>query len=90
MEKYLDKDGLSFLCSKLMEYITQQTVQINEAKQDVIEDISTIREGAASGATAYQKSASGIPKTDLDEDVNERILQNITDEDIEQWFNSND
>lgn len=90
MGKYLDKDGLSFLCSKLMEYIAQQNTQIDQTKQDVIEDISTIREGAASGATAYQKSANGIPKTDLDEDVNERILQNITDADIEQWFNSND
>lgn len=35
------------------------------AKQDVIEDLSTIRSGAAAGATAYQKPSTGIPKTDL-------------------------
>lgn len=87
MERYLDKEGLSFLCSKLTEYITQQTTQISQTKQDVIQDLSNIRQGAASGATAYQKPQDGIPKTDLDNDTNERILQNITDADIEQWFN---
>ena len=35
------------------------------AKQDVISDLSTIRSGAAAGATAYQKPSGGIPKTDL-------------------------
>ena len=35
------------------------------AKQDVIDDLSTIRSGAAAGATAYQKPSAGIPKTDL-------------------------
>ena len=35
------------------------------AKQDVISDLSTIRSGAAAGATAYQKPSTGIPKTDL-------------------------
>jgi hypothetical protein len=38
-------------------------------KQNVISDLSTIRSGAAAGATAYQKPAGGIPKTDLAEDV---------------------
>lgn len=35
------------------------------AKQDVIADLATIRSGAASGATAYQKPSGGIPKSDL-------------------------
>lgn len=35
------------------------------SKQDVINDLPTIRNGAAAGATAYQKPANGIPKTDL-------------------------
>lgn len=35
------------------------------AKQNVIDDLSTIRSGAAAGATAYQKPGTGIPKTDL-------------------------
>ena len=34
-------------------------------KQDTISDLSTIRSGAAAGATAYQKPSTGIPKTDL-------------------------
>ena len=36
-----------------------------DAKQDTISDLSTIRSGAAAGATAYQKPSTGIPKTDL-------------------------
>ena len=34
-------------------------------KQDAISDLSTIRSGAAAGATAYQKDVNGIPKADL-------------------------
>ena len=41
-----------------------------DAKQDVISDLSTIRSGAAAGATAYQKPSAGIPDTDLDSSVN--------------------
>ena len=38
-------------------------------KQDVISDLATIRSGAASGATAYQKPSAGIPDTDLSQGV---------------------
>ena len=34
-------------------------------KQAVIQDLETIRSGAAAGATAYQKPVAGIPKTDM-------------------------
>lgn len=34
-------------------------------KQDVISDLTTIRSGASSGATAYQKPQDGIPNADL-------------------------
>jgi hypothetical protein len=34
-------------------------------KQNTIQDLSIIRSGAAAGASAYQKPASGIPETDL-------------------------
>lgn len=34
-------------------------------KQDTISDLSTIRSGAAAGATAYQKPSGGIPASDL-------------------------
>ena len=37
--------------------------------QAAISDLSTIRSGAAAGATAYQKPASGIPATDMTEAV---------------------
>ena len=36
-----------------------------DGKQNVIADLDDIRSGAESGATAYQKPNSGIPKTDL-------------------------
>ena len=42
---------------------------LGTGKQDVIEDLDTIRSGAAAGATAYQKPGSGIPATDLTEAV---------------------
>ena len=34
-------------------------------KQDTINDLSTIRSGAAAGATAYQKPGGGIPASDM-------------------------
>lgn len=34
-------------------------------KQSAISDLSTIRSGAAAGATAYQKPSAGIPASDL-------------------------
>lgn len=39
------------------------------AKQEAISDISTIRAGAATGATAYQKPSTGIPSTDMTSEV---------------------
>ena len=38
---------------------------IENGKQDTIEDLTTIREGAAAGATAYQVPVGGIPKGTL-------------------------
>lgn len=40
-------------------------IAMNNAKQDKIADLETIRSGAAKGATAYQKPSTGIAKTDL-------------------------
>lgn len=42
---------------------------IINGKQDSIADLQTIREGAAAGATAYQKPTSGIPESDMSEGV---------------------
>ena len=38
---------------------------IENGKQDTIEDLNDIREGAAAGATAYQVPVGGIPKGTL-------------------------
>jgi len=42
-------------------------------KQDVIQDLSTIRSGAAAGGTAYQKPGTGIPSSDLSAEVQDMI-----------------
>jgi hypothetical protein len=42
-------------------------------KQDVIDDLDDIRDGAAAGATAYQKPSMGIPKADLAQAVKDSI-----------------
>lgn len=42
---------------------------IETGKQDTIEDINAIREGAAAGATAYQVPVGGIPKGTLSSSV---------------------
>ena len=39
--------------------------RLNFVIQPYINDLDAIRSGAAAGATAYQKPAAGIPKTDL-------------------------
>lgn len=43
----------------------EELSQEEETKQDVIQDLSSIRSGAAAGATAYQLPGTGIPATDL-------------------------
>ena len=44
---------------------TEQLTTLLASKQDIINDLSSIRSGASAGATAYQKPASGIPASDL-------------------------
>lgn len=44
---------------------TEGLMLLLSSKQDTIADIETIRSGAASGSTAYQKPSSGIPSADL-------------------------
>ncbi len=44
-------------------YLTEH--QDISGKQDKIDDLATIRSGAAAGATAYQKPSGGIPATDI-------------------------
>ena len=42
-------------------------------KQDTINDLQTIREGSAAGATAYQKPDSGIPQSAMDASVQAKL-----------------
>lgn len=62
------------LVTKLDALPTSQQLSTQLAgKQDTISDLSTIRSGAAAGATAYQKPNAGIPKTDLASAVQESL-----------------
>lgn len=52
--------------SQLADYTPTSTLNtLLAGKQDVINDLSDIRSGAAAGATAYQKPQGGIPSTDM-------------------------
>ena len=42
-------------------------------KQDVINDLATIRSGATAGATAYQLPSTGVPKSDLAQGVQDSL-----------------
>ena len=49
--------------------ITQTNIDTWSNKQDTISDLISIRSGASLGSTAYQKPSTGIPKTDLSQEV---------------------
>lgn len=49
--------------------ISSSDISSWNAKQDTIDDLTVIRQGAAAGATAYQKPSGGIPKSDLSSSV---------------------
>ena len=60
----------SGLVTKLLALPTDsELTTLLAGKQAVISDLQTIREGAAAGATAYQKPGTGIPDTDLSSGV---------------------
>ena len=49
-----------------------------DAKQDTISDLATIRNGAALGATAYQKPNDGIPASDIAKGVIPTVPTNVS------------
>lgn len=53
-----------------------------DLKEDAINDLSAIRSGAAAGATAYQKPASGIPASDLADGVIPDVSGFVTASDV--------
>lgn len=61
---------ISDLNTALSAYTTSaDLLDLLDAKQDVIDDLDDIRDGAAAGATAYQKPSTGIPASDLADGV---------------------
>ena len=69
----------SAIATAIANYYTKAEVDTMMAtKQDVINDLSTIRNGAGLGATAYQKPVGGIPDTDLTASLQAAIASFIT------------
>lgn len=57
---------ITALNTTLADYTTTANLTtLLAGKQDTINDLSDIRSGAAAGATAYQKPATGIPASDI-------------------------
>lgn len=80
--KYLDLDSAP--TSESGKPVTSGGVYTALAgKQDTINDLETIRSGAAAGATAYQKPVTGIPSTDIASgvipDVSNFITKSVND-----------
>lgn len=61
----------------LQEDLLRMVDDINASKQDRIEDLDAIREGAAAGSTAYQEPEGGIPAEDLAENVKNLIYAGL-------------
>ena len=59
-------------------YTKTETDTMLNGKENTISDLSTIRSGAASGATAYQKPSGGIPSTDLTAELQAALASFIT------------
>ena len=53
----------------------EQLVGALGGKQDVIDDLATIRSGAAAGGTAYQKPGTGIPESDMSDAVKAKLAK---------------
>ena len=66
----------SGLVTKLSDLPTNaELTTLLNGKQDTISDLQTIREGAAAGATAYQKPSGGIPSSDMTSEVQQILKQ---------------
>lgn len=64
-----DSTQIDFIKNKPIIYNKQEVDDKLITKQDIIDDIDTIRSNAQAGATAYQKPQTGIPATDLASDT---------------------
>lgn len=89
LDGYVTDDELT---AALQGYVTSTAFTTALAgKQDVIQDLESIRAGATAGATAYQKPQSGIPASDLAEAVRTSLgkadtaLQSESDPTVPAW-----
>lgn len=73
-----DSTQIDFIKNKPIIYNKQEVDNKLITKQDIIDDIATIRSNAQAGATAYHKPQTGIPATDLASDVQSNLV-NIVD-----------
>lgn len=73
-----DSTQVDFIKNKPIIYNKQEVDNKLITKQDIIDDIATIRSNAQAGATAYHKPQTGIPATDLASDVQSDLV-NIID-----------
>lgn len=73
-----DSTQVDFIKNKPIIYNKQEVDDKLITKQDIIDDIATIRSNAQAGATAYHKPQTGIPATDLASDVQSDLV-NIVD-----------
>lgn len=73
-----DSTQVDFIKNKPTVYNKQEVDNKLITKQDIIDDIATIRSNAQAGATAYHKPQTGIPATDLASDVQSDLV-NIVD-----------
>lgn len=60
-----DSTQVDFIKNRPTVYNKQEVDNKLTTKQDIIDDLATIRSGAQAGATAYHKPQTGIPATDL-------------------------
>lgn len=67
------KDSENIILSNKLAAINTQIA----SKQDNISDLSTIRDNAFLGSTAYQKPSTGIPTTDLAGDVRAVVVNSV-------------
>ena len=66
----INQNGVKAITGAKMNTVLKDMVSaVNIEKQDTISDLEDIRDGAAAGATAFQKPSDGIPATDMDENV---------------------
>jgi hypothetical protein len=67
------KDAIMPSIKAIEDHIVTPLQSAIGGKQDTIQDLAAIRLGAAAGATAYQKPASGIPASDLAQAVQDDL-----------------